>query len=149
MEVPFWKRKTLEQMTPEEWESLCDGCARCCLNKLEDIDTGTIYVTSVACRYLDLDTGRCTEYQRRTELVTDCYRLTPENIERLHWMPQSCAYRLLAEGRELPDWHPLVSGNPESVYEAGIAIRDFAILESDLPEDAEWVDYIVGPLDQE
>lgn len=122
-DAPFWKRKRLTEMTPEEWESLCDGCARCCLAKLEDEDSGEIAYTNVACHLLDLGTCRCTKYARRSAFVPDCITLTPENVGRLRWMPSTCAYRLLAEGKELPAWHPLVSGDPDSVHDAGISVR--------------------------
>lgn len=122
-DTPFWKRKTLAEMTREEWESLCDGCARCCLAKLEDEDTGEIAYTNVACRLLDHESCRCTKYAQRSRFVPDCITLTPENVGQLRWMPSTCAYRLLTEGKDLPDWHPLVSGTPESVHWAGISVR--------------------------
>lgn len=126
---PFWREKRLEEMNPAEWESLCDGCGKCCLNKLEDIDTGELAYTNVACRLLDLGTCRCTRYPERSRLVPDCVTLTPDNIAGLRWMPSTCAYRLLAEGKELPYWHPLVSGDPDSVHRAGISVRGRAISE--------------------
>ena len=122
-ELPFWKAKPLEALTRDEWESLCDGCAKCCLAKLEDEDTGEIAYTNVACRLLDLGTCRCTNYPERARFVPDCITLTPENVSQLRWMPSTCAYRLLAEGRDLPDWHPLVSGDPDSVHRVGISVR--------------------------
>lgn len=122
-EVPFWRRKTLAMMTPDEWEALCDGCGRCCLLKLEDEDTAEVLYTDVACRLLDARTCRCRDYPRRTRHVPGCVVLSPENLERLDWMPSTCAYRLLHEGKDLPDWHPLVSGSPETVHEAGISVR--------------------------
>ncbi len=132
----FWLEKTLDQMSTEEWESLCDGCARCCLLKLEDVDTGRLYFTSVHCRLLDLQQCRCTQYPRRSQQVPDCVTLTPENLAELSWMPSTCAYRLLAEGKPLPAWHPLVSGDPNSVHEAGISIRSYAIDETAIPADS-------------
>lgn len=126
---PFWRRKTLAEMTPAEWESLCDGCGKCCLHKLEDEDTGEIAYTNVACRLLDLGTCRCSRYAERKRLVPDCVRLDPGNVGALKWMPSSCAYRLLAEGKELPDWHPLVSGDPDSVHRAGVSVRGRCIPE--------------------
>lgn len=116
---PFWRRKALADMTRDEWESLCDGCGRCCLIKLEDADTGDIYFTDVTCRLLDQETCRCSAYSRRTTLVPDCVILDPANVHKLSWMPSTCAYRLLAEGKDLPVWHPLVSGDPDSVHDAG------------------------------
>ena len=110
-------------MTDAEWEALCDGCARCCLHKLEDADSGMIHYTAVHCRLLDQKRCRCRDYDRRLERVPDCIDLRPENMEEMHWLPATCAYRLLYEGKPLYDWHPLVSGNPDSVHEAGISIR--------------------------
>ena len=134
-EVPFWRRKSLAEMTPEEWESLCDGCGRCCLLKLEDQDTSEIVYTDVACRLLDLGTCRCTRYRERTRLVPDCVVLTPENLARLDWMPSTCAYRLLDEGKDLPDWHPLVSGRRDSVHLAGISVRGRALREGEVRDE--------------
>jgi uncharacterized cysteine cluster protein YcgN (CxxCxxCC family) len=122
VEIPFWKRKKLKEMSREEWESLCDGCARCCLVKLEDEDTGRIHFTSAACKLLDGKTCRCTDYRNRNRRVPDCVRLTPENVGTLSWLPRTCAYRLLAEGKDLAWWHPLVSGRAETVREAGISV---------------------------
>lgn len=127
--LPFWKRKALADMTREEWESLCDGCARCCLAKLEDEDTGDIAYTNVACRLLDDETCRCTKYAARSRFVPDCVTLTPENVGQLRWMPSTCAYRLLAEGKDLPVWHPLVTGDPDSVHLAGISVRGRVVSE--------------------
>ncbi len=109
-------------MTPSEWESLCDGCGKCCLHKLQFEDTGELCYTNVACRLLDLDTCRCSKYQQRERFVPDCVRLEPGNIAELTWMPSTCAYRLLAEGKDLPHWHPLVTGDPNSVHDAGISV---------------------------
>ncbi len=121
--VPFWKRKPLSEMTNSEWESLCDGCGRCCLVKLEDEENGDIYFTDVGCRLLDGESCRCRDYRNRTKKVNDCVRLTAGNVGKLSWLPPSCAYRLLAEGRDLYWWHPLVSGDPETVHAAGISVR--------------------------
>ncbi|MDP6344210.1 MAG: YcgN family cysteine cluster protein [Alphaproteobacteria bacterium] len=126
---PFWRRKRLEELSPAEWDALCDGCAKCCLHKLEDIDTGELAFTNVTCRLLDLDSCRCTDYHRRSTLMPDCVVLSPDNIAKLFWMPSTCAYRLLAEGKDLPDWHPLISGDPDSVHRAGISVRGRAINE--------------------
>ena len=123
MSEPFWKNKSLANMTRDEWESLCDGCGRCCLNKLEDEESGKYYYTDVGCRLLDGETCRCHDYPNRHELVSDCEQLTPQNVSELGWLPPSCAYRLLAEGKDLYWWHPLVSGDPDSVHAAGVSVR--------------------------
>ncbi len=128
MPAQFWTQKLLEEMSREEWESLCDGCAKCCLHKLEDEDSGEVFYTKVVCRYMD-DNCRCTEYQRRNELVPNCVWLRPEDVDDFHWLPQSCAYRLIAEGKPLFDWHPLVSGSADSVHAEGVSIRGRALSE--------------------
>lgn len=120
---PFWRTATLEEMTDQQWESLCDGCGRCCLIKLEDEDTGRIHYTDVGCRLLDGDTCRCSDYPNRQSHVPDCVRLTPETVRALTWLPPTCAYRLVREGVDLPWWHPLVSGDPETVVAAGISVQ--------------------------
>src|SRR6476661_6620336 len=122
-ETPFWRRRTLEEMSATEWESLCDGCGRCCLNKLEDWDTGAIFWTEVPCRLLDDATCRCKDYPNRQGQVPDCIALTPETVRSLTWLPPTCGYRLVAEGRDLYWWHPLVSGDPNTVHEAGVSVR--------------------------
>ena len=132
---PFWKTKSLEDMSREEWESLCDGCGRCCLNKLEDDDTGRFLYTRAACKLLDLQTCRCTDYPNRAARVPDCVTLTPEVIDGLGWLPESCAYRLLDEGKSLPWWHPLVSGRQETVREAGISVAGVAYSEEGIAVD--------------
>lgn len=120
---PFWRTKTLEAMTPAEWESLCDGCGRCCLLKLEDEDTGAIHHTDIGCTLLDGLTCRCRDYVHRQKRVPDCVRLTPEAVRTIAWLPQTCAYRLVRDGEPLYPWHPLVSGRAASVHEAGISVR--------------------------
>lgn len=120
---PFWRTTALEDMNDQQWESLCDGCGRCCLIKLEDEDTGRVHYTDVGCRLLDGDTCRCRDYPNRQAHVPDCIRLTPENVRGLTWLPPTCGYRLVREGADLPWWHPLVSGDPETVVIAGIAVR--------------------------
>ena len=129
-DTPFWKRKTLAELDQTEWESLCDGCGRCCLNKLEDEDTGKFIYTRAACKLLDVETCQCTDYKNRARRVPDCVTLTPSNIAELGWLPSTCAYRLLDEGKSLAWWHPLVSGRPETVAEAGISVRDHAYPET-------------------
>ena len=134
----FWKTKSLAQMTSVEWESLCDGCARCCMIKLEDEDTDEVHYTAMVCDLLNQDQCRCTRYPQRHELVPDCVVLTPERATSFHWLPKSCAYRTLAEGRELEDWHPLVSGSSDSVHQAGISVRDRVVSEQAIhPDDHE------------
>ena len=118
----FWKTKTLEQMTRAEWESLCDGCALCCMNKVEDDYSGKMFYTNTACQLLDLSSCRCSDYENRLRKVPDCLQLTVADVGSYDWLPGSCAYRRLANGQGLADWHPLLSGRPESVHEAGISM---------------------------
>lgn len=135
--MPFWKAKRLEELDEAEWEALCDGCGRCCLNKLEDEETGEIFWTNVACRLLDPETCRCSHYPNRHDFVPDCVRLDVEEVvsQTYTWLPPSCAYRLLAKGEDLRWWHPLVSGDPETVHTAGISVRRRVISDADVPED--------------
>ena len=126
---PFWKTTALEDMTQQQWESLCDGCGQCCLNKLEDDDTGEVHYTRAACKYLDIGACRCKDYENRTDNVADCVDLTPSRLRRLHWLPKTCAYRLVAEERDLAWWHPLVSGDPETVHQAGVSVRGRVVSE--------------------
>jgi uncharacterized cysteine cluster protein YcgN (CxxCxxCC family) len=129
----FWESIALEAMDALQWESLCDGCGKCCLHKLEDEESGEVFVCDVACRLLDLDSCQCTDYQNRKNIVPDCTVLTPERIAEFHWLPKTCAYRLLAEGYPLPEWHPLLSGDKSSVQKAGISVcgRVVSELEAD------------------
>ncbi len=128
---PFWKTKPLSDMTPVQWELLCDGCGKCCLNKLIN-DEDELFFTDAACRLLNLESCRCGNYKERRKHVPDCQVLTPGNIAEFRWLPSTCAYRLLAEGEELPEWHPLVSGDPDSVHKAGISVRGRAFSEDEV-----------------
>lgn len=123
MTPPFWETTPLDQMTSDEWESLCDGCGKCCLEKFEDEDSGRIVYSRVACQLLDLDSCRCTDYANRARLMPDCVTLVPQVLENPKWLPETCAYRLLSEGRPLPEWHPLVTGDPNSTSDAGQSVR--------------------------
>ena len=135
-DVPFWQRKSLAEMSNAEWESLCDGCGRCCLVKLEDEDTAATYFTDVGCRLLDGQSCRCRDYSHRSEKVDDCVRLTPKVVHEIKWLPPTCAYRLLDEGKDLYWWHPLVSGDPDSVHQARISVRGrVRDCEDDVPDE--------------
>jgi len=143
-DAPFWRRKSLAEMTDSEWESLCDGCGRCCLNKLEELETAKIFYTGVGCRLLDGQTCRCHDYAHRLEQVEDCVQLTPESLKTIDWLPPSCAYVLLDKGRDLYWWHPLVSGDPETVHIAGVSVRGrVRASEVDVP-DKDLEDHIVS-----
>ena len=135
-QVPFWKRKTLEDMNRREWEALCDGCGRCCLLKVDHPETGVAYSTSVACHLLDTNTCRCTDYPTRWASVPDCIVMTPKRARTLPWLPPTCAYRMVAKGEDLEWWHPLVSGSDTTVHLAMVSVREMAISEADVhPED--------------
>ncbi len=139
----FWERHDLRQLTPTEWEALCDGCGKCCLNKLEDADTGEVALTRVACRLLDDETCRCAQYDIRKQFVPECVVLTPDTLPEIaYWMPTTCAYRLLNDGKPLPEWHPLITGTPESVHEAGVSVRGWTVPEFEIPEE-DWEDHII------
>ena len=135
----FWEIKKLSEMTSEEWESLCDNCGKCCLHKLEDEDTGDIYYTSIACNLIDLDTGLCTCYAERSQLVPECLNLKQGDFVEYSWLPATCAYRLLSEWKELSMWHPLLSGNPASTQEAGVSIISYAMKESEVNDPEEHI----------
>jgi len=126
---PYWKTKTLQEMSRPEWEALCDGCGKCCLNKIENDITGEIFHTDVVCRLLDMETCRCSSYDDRKRFVPECQKLTPLNLKNYSWLPSTCAYRLLNNDEDLPWWHPLVSGDPETVHEAKISVRGRVVSE--------------------
>lgn len=144
MREPFWKTKSLAEMTEVEWESLCDGCGKCCLAKLEDADTGAIHWTSIGCRLFDEASCRCSDYERRQEKVSDCVRLTPDNVANIAWLPETCAYRLVAEGRDLAWWHPLVSGDSETVHEAEVSMRGrLSGVETDMASEDDYLEHVL------
>lgn len=140
----FWQEKTIKEMSTEEWESLCDRCGKCCLHKLEDEDSGEIFFTSVVCNLIDLDTCSCTHYTERCTLIPECLDLKQHDFTEFNWLPTTCAYKLLANGEALPVWHPLVSGSSESVHDAGVSVRSYAMKESEV-DDLE--DHIIEWLD--
>ena len=142
----YWREIPLNEMTPYQWEALCDGCGKCCLQKLEDEDDGEIYYTRLACQLLDLATCQCTDYANRLQRVPNCLQLSADKIEDFHWLPVTCAYRLVAEGKDLPDWHPLITGSSESVHSSKISLRgraksELSVAEEDWQEEViHWVD---------
>ncbi|MGB3245088.1 MAG: YcgN family cysteine cluster protein [Sulfitobacter sp.] len=143
----FWEKVPMVKMTAPEWEALCDGCGKCCLNKLEDEDTGEVVLTRVACRLLDDATCLCSHYENRHQFVPDCIVLKPETIkDHMYWLPQTCGYRLIYQGDPLPDWHPLISGSAQSVHDAGISIQHTTVSEFDTPFE-DWEDYIIEESD--
>ena len=142
---PFWERLPLAEMSTSQWESLCDGCGKCCLHKLEDEDTGELHFTTIACRQLDQESCRCHVYPERLKHVPDCISLSADTLDSLAFMPATCAYRLLYEGKKLPDWHPLVSGSQNSVHLAHVSVRGKVISEDEVdPEDFDL--YIIDSL---
>ncbi len=148
LRAKFWETVPLGQMTEAEWEALCDGCGKCCLNKLEDIDTGELLFTRVACRLFDDATCRCSNYAERKTLVPECVVLTPETLDEIaYWMPETCAYRRLHEGRALPRWHPLITGDCHSTHRAGISMLGKTVSEQSLDVEA-WEDYPLEEHDQ-
>lgn len=140
--IPFWQRKRLHEMTQQEWESLCDGCGKCCLVKLEDADTAEVFYTDLACRYMDQGNCACTVYDTRLAKVPECTVLTPDTIADFYWLPFTCAYRTLAESRPLADWHPLRSGDPDTVHEAGVSVAHRVVSEADVPME-DWEEHII------
>jgi len=143
-QAEFWKHKSMAELTQKEWESLCDGCAKCCVFKFEEEETGHILQTDVVCKLLDLETCHCTKYQKRNTLVPDCITITAENILSLKWMPSSCAYRLVALREDLPTWHPLVSKNSRSTIEAAMTVQGRVVSESEVDDIEE---HIIGWFD--
>ena len=143
LRAKFWEKIPMAKMTNAEWEALCDGCGKCCLNKLEDEDSGEVAITRVACRLLDDQTCLCTHYENRHQFVPDCIVLKPSEIEsHMYWLPQTCAYRLVYQGNPLPGWHPLISGTAASVHAAGISVQHTTVSEFDTPFE-EWEDHII------
>jgi len=134
-DLPFWKKKSLSELSKDEWESLCDCCGRCCLRKVEYEQAGEVYYTDIACKYLDEETCQCIEYARSSSLVSDCLKLSPEDVKNFFWLPATCAYRLIAEGRDLEEWHMLLSKDPESVHRAGYSVRGRVVREESVSED--------------
>jgi len=139
----FWRSKSLQTMSAQEWESLCDGCALCCLHKVEDEDTKEVFYTSVVCNLLDFDNCRCTRYEDRCTLVPECVKLRPEDVQEFHWLPPTCGYRLIHEGKDLPEWHPLISGRQETVIEANASVLSYYEVKDNEISDEDFVDYIM------
>ena len=139
----FWEKTPLNRLTQKEWEALCDGCGKCCLNKLEDEETGEVALTRVACRLFDDTTCRCAQYDIRHQFVPECISLSPQNMDRnMYWMPETCAYKLLYQGKPLFDWHPLISGTAQSVHDAGVSMQGATLPEFEVDED-EWEDHLI------
>ncbi len=134
MTAPFWETIPLAKLDRAQWESLCDGCGKCCIHKLEDEETGALYPTNVACRLLNRHSARCSDYRNRHAYVPDCIRLTPAKLAELDWLPPTCAYRLVGAGQPLPGWHHLITGDPDSVHKAGMSVRGWTISEADAGE---------------
>lgn len=139
----FWRRKTLKEMTSDEWESLCDGCALCCLHKVEDEDTQEVFYTTVLCHLLDRENCYCTEYERRCRLVPSCVKLKPEDVEAFHWLPPTCSYRLVNEGKDLPEWHPLLTGDRKSPIKAHASVLSYyEVLDNEIHEE-ELINFVI------
>jgi len=143
--LPFWKTKNMAEMSPSEWESLCDGCGKCCCIRLEDEETGDIYITDVACKLFDPATCQCTDYPNRSAKVPDCVTLTPDNVAALKWMPRTCAYRLISDGKDLPAHHHLVSGSRDSIHEAGMSVKDAVTSEVFVSEEEQATRIVIWP----
>ncbi len=143
--LPFWKTKNMAEMSPSEWESLCDNCGKCCCIRLEDEDTGDIYITDVACKLFDPQTCKCTDYPKRSQKVPDCVTLTKDNVDQLHWMPRTCAYRLVSEGKDLPDYHHLISGSRETIHEVGMSVQNAVTSEIFVSEEEQATRIVIWP----
>ncbi|MCL9781800.1 YcgN family cysteine cluster protein [Vibrio sp. S4M6] len=141
MSKPFWQSKSLEQMNEKEWESLCDGCGKCCLHKLVDEDTEELYYTNVACSWLNSDTCSCKDYPNRFQSGEECLKLTRESIPQFNWLPDTCAYRLLAENKPLPVWHPLITGSKDAMHKAGESVKNKVVYEIEV---VDWEQHIVN-----
>lgn len=140
----FWQTKTLQEMSRREWESLCDGCGKCCLQKLEDEEDESVYYTSVVCQYMT-DDCRCSEYQNRQKLVPNCVWLKPEDVDSFFWLPSTCAYRLIAQGQPLPEWHPLVCGDPQRIHAVNISVTSLDLVRDNEVKEEEWQNYVIAP----
>ncbi|MFG1496683.1 YcgN family cysteine cluster protein [Saccharospirillum sp. HFRX-1] len=145
MQQPFWRTKTLAQMSRSEWESLCDGCGKCCLQKLQDEDSGEVYATRLVCHYMTSDC-RCSVYDKRQQLVPNCVWLTPDDVDDFFWLPSTCAYRLVAEGQDLPDWHPLVAGDAQRIHQTQQSIAHWDLVADDSVPEQDWEEYIIDNL---
>lgn len=143
--LPFWKTKNMAEMSPNEWESLCDGCGKCCCIRLEDEDTAQIYITDVACKLFNPETCRCGDYVNRSQKVPDCVTLTPDNVANLKWMPQTCAYRLISEGKDLPEYHHLVSGSRQTIHDVGMSVQDAVTSEVLVSEEEQITRIVIWP----
>ena len=143
--LPFWKTKNMAEMSPSEWESLCDNCGKCCCIRLEDEVTGDIYITDVACKLFDAATCKCTDYANRSQKVPDCVTLTKDNVAQLKWMPRTCAYRLISEGKDLPDYHHLISGSRDTIHEVGMSVQDAVTSEIFVSEDEQVTRIVIWP----
>lgn len=139
----FWETKQLTEMSSEEWESLCDGCGKCCLHKIEDEDTDEVLYTRIACRLLDTSTCQCSDYPNRLQQVPDCLKLKPEDVAEFHWLPETCAYRLVADNKPLPEWHHLLTGSGESIHTASASVQSWVVSEVGVVDENEWFDLVI------
>ena len=139
----FWLNTPLEEMSESQWESLCDGCGKCCLEKIEDIDNGEVYATRISCRLLDCDTCRCSNYENRFKYMDDCIKISPKKVREINWLPKTCGYRLAKEKKDLPDWHPLITGDPKSTLKSGNSAKGIAIHPVLMDKNKSFIDYII------